>query len=264
MVHEQMHHYHENVQISVKMEPPDEPTKEICPGCQKPFKSVSKHIVRSKTCNGGSKEQQEAITKNAAIKRTNKRNLKRKLERASQDGRQKRALESKKYYESHKKEIQQKYQKNKKKIAENYKMVTKSLQNFFKEIQFGPVFPCISCMRCLPFRSVVKMTDKFYHKLLENHASDNLCREEHLKMHGNWYLCSTCYSHLSRGNMPSQCHKNGLKLANVPECLKISDVGNQLLAKNLVFIKVGTFNFHYMNLHNMITNFRYVNFPKQE
>ena len=218
------------------MEPPDKPAKEICPGCKKPFKSVSKHIVRSKTCDGGSKEQQNSIKENAALKTKTKHNLKRKLDRATDEGKQKKALENKNYY-----------QKNKIKIAETYKVTTKSLQNFFKEIQFGPIFPCISCMRCLPLRSVTRLTEKFYHKLIENNSSDNLRKEEFLKMNGNWYLCSTCYSHLTKGNMPSQCYKNGLDLATVPDCLKISDVGNQLLAKNLVFVKVGTFNFIDMN-----------------
>ena len=238
------------------MEPPDKPDKETCPGCKGKFKSVAKHINRSKTCDGGRSkaqlEQLEALRENAAIKTKTRHNLKRKLENATQQGKQKKALQNKKHYESHKKEIQQSrqkhYQNNKTKKAESYKAATKSLQNFFKEIQFGPIFPCISCMRCLPLRSVTRLTDKFYHKLIENDSTDNVRKEEFLKMNGNWYLCSTCYSHLSKGNMPSQCYKNGLDLATVPECLKISDVGNQLLAKNLVFIKVCTFNFHYMNL----------------
>ena len=225
------------------MEPPDNPDKEICPGCKKPFKSVATHIARSKKCDGGkSKGQIESIRKNAAIKTKLKYNLKRKRENDTFEGRQKRALQNKKYYESHKEEIlqdrKQHYQKNRAKLAENYKATTKSLQNFFKEIQFGPIFPCISCMRCLPLRSVTRLTDKFFEKLLENKSADNLRKEDHLKMNGKWYLCSTCYNHLSKGNMPSQCYKNGLDLADVPECLKISDVGNQLLAKNLVFVKV--------------------------
>ena len=254
------------------MEPPDKPTKEKCPGCGNPFKSVKAHITRSKTCNGVPQNQSESTEENVVTKSNTKSDLKRKHDEASLDSKQKRALRNKRYYQSHKKEfkehnqnyyqkhkeefkehnqdyyqkhkkeLREKYQTNRVKIAEKYKEMTKSLQNFYKEIQFGPIFPCICCMRCLPFRSVTRLSEKFFQKCVENDSSDNLRKEEYLKVNGNWYLCSTCYSHLSKGNMPTQCHKNGLDLANVPECLKISDVGNQMLAKNLVFIKVNNFD----------------------
>ena len=38
--------------------------------------------------------------------------------------------------------------------------------------------------------------------------------------------------------MPSTCFQNGLGLSEVPECLKLTDLENQLVAKNLVFIKI--------------------------
>ena len=205
------------------MEPPDElkkapDGKEICPGCGNPFKSVWRHVARSKTCNGG--QQKEALQKTTKA-------LKRKLSDATPVAKEKRKERNKRYY-----------QKNKAKRAESYNANTKCLQNFFKEIQYGPIFRCISCMRCLPLRSVTKLTEKFYQKLCEQNSAKYVCRDPNLQIHGNWYLCSTCYKNLSKGNLPSQCQENGLQLATVPDCLKISDVGNQLLAKNLIFVKV--------------------------
>ena len=149
---------------------------------------------------------------------------------------------NKNYKQGHKKEIQeynrQHYQMNKSKRADSYQSNTKCLKNFFKEIQRGPIFPCISCMRCLPSRSVTKLSEKFYQKLCEKDVAKYICREPRFQIDGQWNLCSTCYSHLNSGNLPLQCQENGLQLAPVPDCLKVSDVGNQLLAKNLVFIKV--------------------------
>ena len=160
----------------------------------------------------------------------------------NQTHKQKIQEKKKNYKQSHKEEIQKynkhHYQTNKSKKANSYKVSTKSLQNFFREIQRGPIFPCICCMRCLPLRSVSKLTDKFYQKLCEKDVAKYLCRESKLQIDGKWHLCSTCYSNLNQGNLPSQCQENGLQLATVPDCLKISDVGNQLLAKNLVFLKV--------------------------
>ena len=149
---------------------------------------------------------------------------------------------NKNYKQSNQKKIQeynkQYYQCTKSKRAESYQTNTKCLKNFFKEIQRGPIFPCISCMRCLPSRSVTKLSDKFYQKLCEKDVAKYLCREPRFQIDGHWHLCSTCYSHLNSGNLPSQCQENGLQLSPVPDCLKVSDVGNQLLAKKLVFIKV--------------------------
>ena len=85
-----------------------------------------------------------------------------------------------------------------------------------------------------------------------------------LKINGNRYICTTCYGYLSskkdvskggclkdvsegkfdqlRGtesHMPPLCYQNNLQLAYVPPCLeRIGDVGNQLLAKDLIFIKL--------------------------
>ena len=221
------------------MEPPDElkkapDGKEICPGCGNPFKSVWRHVARSKTCNGGQTDQKDTLQNTT-------KGLKRKLSDATV-AKEKRKEQNKRYNQRHKAERQEKnkiyYQKNKAKRAESYNANTKCLQNFFKEIQHGPIFPCISCMRCLPVRSVSKLTEKFYQKLCEQNSEKYVCRDPNLQIHGNWYLCSTCYKNLSKGNLPSQCQENGLQLATVPDCLKISDVGNQLLAKNLIFVKV--------------------------
>ena len=38
--------------------------------------------------------------------------------------------------------------------------------------------------------------------------------------------------------MPNICFQNGLNLSEVPDCLKLTDLENQLISKNLVFIKV--------------------------
>ena len=239
------------------MEPPDNPSKkETCPGCGNSFKSVQIHITRSKKCNGGTPEQVQKMKNDVASSKKSKRKLRdatpaakvRKTEekkRYRQNHKEKVQESLKNYRQSNKKEIQeynkQYYQSTKSKRAESYQANTKCLKNFFREIQRGPIFPCISCMRCLPSRSVTKLSDKFYQKLCEKDVAKYLCRERKFQIDDKWHLCSTCYSHLNAGNLPSQCQENGLQLAPVPDCLKVSDVGNQLLAKNLVFIKVSKF-----------------------
>ena len=228
-----------------------------CAKCGKEFKSLLAHLKKISPCeNFYSPDQLKELREKSAKKTRLKTAQNRKTYQATPRFKELRSVQNKKHYQLHKKEKLQyekkHYQTNKKQIlskrAEAYKAKTKCLANFYKEIQFGPIFPCICCMRCLPLRSVAKLTDKFYQKLLDNDMAKFVCKEEHLQIFGKWYLCSTCYRNLSNCDMPSQCFENGLKVAAVPDCLKISDVGNQLLAKNLVFIKVRNFNNYFLKL----------------
>ena len=222
---------------------PGPSNKTQCAHCKKFFVSLLRHIAQKETCESNYPEDQlTELRANAKSRTAKKKAEKRKLRPAPSQSTDKRAQYDKTYHEKHRKErlqvFQSNYQKNKSKIAQKYKENTKNLQNFFKEIQHGPIFPCISCMRCLPLKSVTKLTDNFYQKLVQNDTAKYVCREPHLQIDDRWHLCKTCYRNLAKGYLPSQCHENGLQLAPVPDCLKVSDVGNQLLAKNLVFIKV--------------------------
>ena len=203
-----------------------------CAKCGREFKSLLAHLNNMKSCKDfySADELQELRSECTKKSRIRKAETRKNYEKTSHC-KQQRSIQNKKNYEHHREERLSK-------ASKTYMAKTKSLQNFYKEIQYGPIFPCICCMRCLPMRTVSKMTDKFYQKLLENDMAKFVCKEEHLQIFDKWYLCSTCYRNLSNCDMPSQCFENGLKLATVPDCLKISDVGNQLLAKNLVFIKV--------------------------
>ena len=233
------------------MEPSPGPSnKTKCAHCKKYFKSVLVHIGINKTCQANYPKDQLQLLRENAKKRTAE---KRKIQEATPQGKEKRAQHNKtyrekhcdqkrqdnqQYYQSHKQEKKDYYQKNKSKIAKAYKEEKKCLKNFFKEIQHGPIYPCISCMRCLPLRSVTKLTDRFYQKLCEMDVAKYVSRDPNLQINNRWHLCGTCYRNLNNGNLPSQCQENGLRLSPIPDCLKISDAGNQLLAKNLVFIKV--------------------------
>ena len=226
------------------MDPSPGPSKKTkCAHCKKFFKSILIHIGLNKTCESNyPKDQLKFLREQSKTKSAQKR----KIHDATPEYKEKRTEYDSKYREKNRTQKQQEnriyYQKNKLKIkakrAQAYKENSKCLQNFFKEIQHGPIYPCISCMRCLPLRSVTRLSENFYRKLCENDVARYVCKEPYLQINDHWHLCKTCYRNLSKGDLPSQCQENGLQLAPVPDCLKISDAGNQLLAKNLVFIKV--------------------------
>ena len=43
---------------------------------------------------------------------------------------------------------------------------------------------------------------------------------------------------LSKKQIPKLCFKNGLQLSPIPECMKLTSLGNQLLAKYILFLKL--------------------------
>ena len=125
----------------------------------------------------------------------------------------------------------------KSRINENYAS-SKTLAKFYEEVQFGPIFPCVCCKRCLPKRGVKIFQEPFYNMLLEHKMDGNVDLSKCLMIDGNLHICHSCYSNLSKKKMPNLCFKNGLQLAPVPACLQISSLGNQLLAKHLIFLKI--------------------------
>ena len=140
-----------------------------------------------------------------------------------------------------KKRKQSQYQQDqyvKKEIMQSFNPSAPNYKNFFKEIQFGPIFPCICCMRCFTDRGV-KVIDKHFHKnLIDTRKLDCIDTSESLKINDKFHLCHTCHLKLSKGQMPKLCFQNGLKLSKIPDCMQISSLGNQLLAKYILFLKL--------------------------
>ena len=59
-----------------------------------------------------------------------------------------------------------------------------------------------------------------------------------LKIDGKFYLCHSCIRYFKKFEMPPLCSKNSLDYMETPECLKLTNLEKQLIAKSLVFIKV--------------------------
>ena len=136
-----------------------------------------------------------------------------------------------------KKKSGEQYKRNKTIIAKKYHKESHSRKKFFEECQYGPIFPCVCCKRCLSLNGVKVFTEKF-HQFLAEHKIDCYVDLSVLKLLNSFYICHSCYQNLSKKKMPTICFKNNLQLAEVPPCLQISSLGNQLLAKSLLFIKV--------------------------
>ena len=200
-----------------------------CKVCNKPFKekSILIHIGLIKNCKANYPAKDlEKLTSESNMRKLNQiKEIKRKTYNP-----QKKSSENKAYYVQNKASVRSKQH-------EHYES-KKNLAKFYEECQYGPIFPCICCKRCLPKRGVKIFQEQFYHVLVENKIDGNVDISKCLMIDGNFHICHSCYSNLSKKKMPNLCFKNGLQLAPVPACLQISSLGNQLLAKHLIFIKI--------------------------
>ena len=214
--------------------------EEKCLICEKTFKlkSILTHIARAKGHKKYPQQHLQALREKSHASSRNKHNAKRR-QNYEQDGT---SAKKRKYYVENQQEIiakyRQKRQESKRDMERVFDPTNKMFGRFFQEIKHGPIFPCISCMRCLPLRSMKSFQEKFHNFLSENNLQDNVDMKESLKINGKHYICSTCHLSLSKQKLPSLCFKNGLKLSPIPKCLQISSLGNQLIAKYITFIKI--------------------------
>ena len=141
------------------------------------------------------------------------------------------------------------------------------LQQFQNEIQYGPIFTCICCLRDGFKRSVKKITDNymlFLHgsKMMrflqinndsEENDLDNKLKES-LKVFGNSYLCMTCCKSLDKLEMPAICAKNSLEYTPIPACLQIPNLERQLICRDLTFIKVRQLRYGMSAIYDRVIN----------
>ena len=243
----------------------------VCKGCNKEFKSVRMHLAKSKTnCIKQYTDseyeflEQESISKSQAKKsRTDakiyasnsqkKENNYQYYQNKKNDNKEKNAQRYQKnkdniarYYQENKEKIAKRYQENKEKVAKQYQIKkaekqdnlksTDRIKNFREDVIEGPNFVCCSCHRSL-FKSGVKSLDLESLKTKYN-LKEAFLQELGINNISNPVLCHNCLKIIRKKKFPSINVKNGLTLEEIPEELKLEDLEQQLIARNLLFIKV--------------------------
>ena len=104
----------------------------------------------------------------------------------------------------------------------------------------GPRFVCLSCHRALFKKGVKLLKDEDIAKLAEKLDNSILKiiefdTPENLITH---YLCHNCHNWIRKGKVPCIHISNGLALDVTPEELNLTNLEQQLIAKNLIFLKV--------------------------
>ena len=212
--------------------------RQQCFVCKKRFKQILKHLGKSWDCvDNYPILPLHRLRRQCAAKVKERKLLNYNMSRRRLYDPVIESARNKRKYERYQKA---KYQLKKKVLRESKQTFHDSMfQSFFEDIKFGPIFPCVCCHRSL-FLRTVKEFDQCSKKILCDASLDGyVSPTDDFMRNGKMYLCCTCHRTLtSRMQMPKLCHLNGLELSKVPKCLQLTSLGNQLLAKNLIFIKI--------------------------
>ena len=125
-------------------------------------------------------------------------------------------------------------------IAKKNRTQENRFSYFTADIADGPRFVCLSCHRALFKKGVkflkdediLKLADKLDPNSLKTIGFDD---PENLITH---YLCHNCLNWIRKGRVPCIHISNGLSLDEIPEDLNLTNLEQQLIAKNLIFLKV--------------------------
>ena len=131
-------------------------------------------------------------------------------------------------------------QRERRRIAKRNRTQEDRFALFNGDIGDGPIFVCFSCHRSLFKRGVKIMKDEDISKLVDKLDNKTiktigLDSEEFLS---NPNLCHNCQNWIRTGRVPSIHVSNGLALDEITEEVDLTNLEQQLIARNLIFLKV--------------------------
>ena len=113
------------------------------------------------------------------------------------------------------------------------------LHKFNKDIINGPNFICFSCNRVLFIVQVKILEGKTLTNFFTRVENDFLKNEVGVDMQASQLIfCHNCCNQINKGKLPRIHTSNGLESDVVPEELKLKDLEQQLIARNLLFEKI--------------------------
>ena len=147
-----------------------------------------------------------------------------------------------KYRECLKEPLRVKYQNSLKQSSQLKYRVCKSLKQFdeflkeFRRIMcLGLTFECICCERLHFENGVTQLSENTFSKLDDTVVARSISAEN---LTGSKVMCHYCHRSRRKGEKPSLSTMNGLTVESIPEELNLSDFEMQLIAKDLLFMKI--------------------------
>ena len=150
------------------------------------------------------------------------------------------------YDEKKKEEDPEEFKENlrkRKQKSDNAVRASQRLAKFKRRIRYGPIFVCSCCHQKLFENQVHVLSDELRKIIDEGNPGirEELIDEEILVEIGREkfaYLCKSCIGYLKKGKIPKLCVKNGLHVDKIDNNLRLTELENNLIARNIVFQKI--------------------------
>ena len=121
----------------------------------------------------------------------------------------------------------------------------KALIRFQNATRHGPIFIC-SCCYTRQFQENSLKLEKVKKKI--NTEIFQKCIPEGQEVivktcvnnisTAECYICKTCNRHMQKGKMPPECRQNNMQIDPQPEIMKLTELENSLIARNILFEKM--------------------------
>ena len=205
--------------------------KEKCKNCKNWYLHLLKHVTQSKKCKESYGSEYETLRK---LKCTEKHKKYNRSNRKSRNDRQSHYNKSNRISINLK---QKQYDKRRKYLTKEERFVS-----FKQEIKDGPSFVCLSCERALFCRGVSILEGKDMEKL-KDRTGETFLKEKIFISDGDyinssWIFCHNCLFYIKKMEVPKIHVSNGLQLDDIPDSLKLTELEQQLIAKDIVFMKI--------------------------
>ena len=128
--------------------------------------------------------------------------------------------------------------------SQNNLSVDQRIERFRKRERLGPIFVCSCCHQKLFINQVDEYTEQMKVEIDSiNQDIRKECITEEIAVDlgdvKRVYICNSCKRYLKAGKFPKLCSKNGLEVDHIPDQnLKISELENNLIARNIIFQKI--------------------------
>ena len=112
------------------------------------------------------------------------------------------------------------------------------IQQFLSKVTVGPDYVCTCCHRMMYRHTVIGFKPCKYTKASPE-LLNKLFKHSYVASDGHQWVCKTCDSTLSRGNMPTQAKANGMELDGVPAELScLNALEQRLISLRVPFMKM--------------------------
>ena len=225
-------------ELKLKQRAYNEQNKEELKLKQRAYNKQNKEELKLKQREYNEQNKEELKLKQRVYNEQNKEEMKLKHKQYNIENRTENRKRHEEYNREHQQDIQIK-QKKKREETKNSQTKQNRLIKFRNAIKLGPIYPCICCHRTCFITGVKEIQLDTLRDKIGELFDQSITITQTFCISGRYYLCHNCHLLLiKKKRKPGICSMNGLSLDKRYPELELTELEQQLIAKNLLFMKI--------------------------